>query len=235
MIEIAELIRPLEQGITRPYLCQATDGNKYVVKGSSTTKRGLIAEFVCAHIAKCFGLPFPNFGVAYIDPSLTRYGSRDVQALGSGELFATQLIPDLSEVTFELLHDKGVTLARELFLFDYWIRNGDRTLTEKGGNPNLFYQVQEEQFWVFDHNLAFDDALSFELFKETHLGQVAWFESLDLLTREYYQPRLNDCLSQLPTIFKDIPEQWEPTDDILNQIEVSLKRVTNDNFWEQLT
>ncbi|MBA3988526.1 HipA family kinase [Aliidiomarina maris] len=77
MIEITELIRPFEQGVTRPYLCRASDGKEYVVKGSSTTQRGLIAEFVCAHLAQCFGLPFSKFGVAYIDSSLIKYASND--------------------------------------------------------------------------------------------------------------------------------------------------------------
>lgn len=235
MIEITELIRPFEQGVTRPYLCRASDGNEYVVKGTTTTRRGLIAEFVCAHLARCFGLPFPNFGIAYIDPSLSKYASSEVKAFGNGELFATELIPGLSEVTFDILQTKGLDLAKELFLFDYWIANGDRTLSEKGGNPNLFYQAQSEKFWVLDHNLAFDSELSTELFNETHLGRQAWIQSRDLLTREHYQPKLEACLSQLSAIFNDIPEQWEPTDDILNQIKVSLGRATNDNFWEQLT
>ena len=130
---------------------------------------------------------------------------------------------------------KGLTLARELFLFDYWIGNGDRTLTDKGGNPNLFYPPQEEKFWVLDHNLAFDSQLNFELFSETHLGRHAWIQDRGSSAEERYRSTLEVCLSQLPAILSNIPTEWEPTDDILNQITVSLNRITNDNFWEQLT
>ncbi|MEI8635068.1 hypothetical protein P4S72_29545 [Vibrio sp. PP-XX7] len=43
-----------------------------------------------------------------------------------------------------------------LFLFDYWIKNGDRNLTQNGGNPNLFIRSDLQSFIVLDHNLAFD-------------------------------------------------------------------------------
>lgn len=53
-----------------------------------------------------------------------------------------------------------VGLQRQVLAFDWWIRNGDRTLSANGGNPNLFWNVEQAQLVVLDHNLAFDDSFS---------------------------------------------------------------------------
>ena len=59
MLEVIEIIRKIEQGRTEPYLCGANDGNAYVVKGKTTTGKGRIVEYICAHIGKAFELPIP--------------------------------------------------------------------------------------------------------------------------------------------------------------------------------
>jgi hypothetical protein len=41
-------------------------------------------------------------------------------------------------------------------MFDWRIKNGDRTQTDVGGNPNLFWDVDNDSLLVLDHNQAFD-------------------------------------------------------------------------------
>ncbi|MEE2028486.1 HipA family kinase [Shewanella oneidensis] len=46
-IEINQIIRRMDQGFTQPYICGCSDGGKYVVKGSNTTKKQLAVELIC--------------------------------------------------------------------------------------------------------------------------------------------------------------------------------------------
>lgn len=235
MIEITEIVRPFEQGSTRPFLCVAEDGKKYVVKGQAATRRQLIAEYVCAHLAKRFGLPIPNFDIAYIDSSLIRYNEDAKDSLGEGEAFASEFINGLQEVNYQLMMKHGSSLAADLFLFDLWVRNDDRTLSIKGGNPNLFYQSAEERFWALDHNLAFDGDFEFNDFKAHHLGTYAWEQKLDSFSSELYQNRVKKCFTELDKIFSLIPDEWRPTDDFLEHIRLLLGQINNNNFWERIS
>lgn len=48
-------------------------------------------------------------------------------------------------------------LKTDILLFDVWVMNGDRTLSEQGGNVNLLYDTTlDKPIVVFDHNLALD-------------------------------------------------------------------------------
>ena len=60
----------MAQGRTNPYLCKGDDGKQYVVKGSSATCAGLVKEWIVAHLAKDFGLPIPDFKIAWLDHDL---------------------------------------------------------------------------------------------------------------------------------------------------------------------
>ena len=42
MLEIVEIIRPAYQGRTTPFLCKASDGEMYFVKGYAASNLGLI-------------------------------------------------------------------------------------------------------------------------------------------------------------------------------------------------
>jgi len=235
MIEITEIIRPLEQGSTKPFLCVADNGKSYVVKGESTTPRQLIAEFICAHLAKRFGLPIPNFDVAYIDFSLTRYNEEAKSSLGDGEAFASEFIDGLQEVNYQLMMDRGINLAADLFIFDLWINNYDRILSVKGGNPNVFYQPAKEQLWMLDHNLAFDNDFEFNDFKAHHLGTNAWNQKRDLLSAGHYQSRARKCLADLDEIFSLVPNEWRTSDDFLEHIRLLLGQINSNNFWGRIS
>jgi len=59
MLEITEIIRRAEQGRTGPFLCRASDGRQYFVKGRAATASGLMREWLGATLAQRFGLPVP--------------------------------------------------------------------------------------------------------------------------------------------------------------------------------
>tara|TARA_B100000700_G_scaffold70633_1_gene78327 strand:+ start:507 stop:1214 length:708 start_codon:yes stop_codon:yes gene_type:complete len=235
MIEITDILRPIEQGATNPFLCLADDGKSYVVKGQATTNRQLIAEFISAHLARLFGLPVPQFETAYIDHLLLRYNDAASNSLGEGVAFASEFIEGLQPITYQLLTNQGKSLASELFIFDLWVRNEDRTLSAIGGNPNLFYQPAETKFWALDHNLAFDMNFKLDEFKSSHLGSDAWIEQRNLLSKDYFQSKANSCIDKIDQIFKEVPKDWEPSDDYFSQIRLILDQIFEDSFWRQIT
>ena len=86
-LQVTEIIRRLEQGMTRPFLVRAEDEVLYVAKGRETTQRGLIAEWICAHLAQQLGLPIPTFRLLQVPPEL-------VSALGPPEFDTKSSFPD---------------------------------------------------------------------------------------------------------------------------------------------
>ncbi|MFM2480343.1 HipA family kinase [Celerinatantimonas sp. YJH-8] len=238
MAFITSIIRQMNQGYTAPYLCQADDGHKYIVKGLSTTYKGLIYEWVCGKLGQSIGLPIPDCEIVYIDSALLEY---DNYALTEGEWFASQYIENIQDITFNLLDNVDSEQLKLLFLFDYWIKNADRTLTNKGGNPNLFIKGDLETCIVLDHNLAFDPDYD-DLYDQTkmlHVGSTAWFSTqtklLTPLDKEKYQTLLENSLDQLEYITSFIPEEWLANcedNGILNYIRATLSRINAPDFWE---
>ncbi|MGL5335468.1 MAG: HipA family kinase [Enterovibrio sp.] len=239
MIEIINIGSKIAQGITGPYLCTGNDGNKYVVKGPNTTYRGLITEWVCAQLGKEIGLPIPDFTTAYIESLLLQYDKYDLE---EGEWFASKYEKNIQDMPYSMLDKMNVTFLKLLFIFDYWVRNGDRNLTKNGGNPNLFIRADLKSFIVLDHNLAFDQSISFvDDFKELHICSELWFRSQRSLfepnPREYYTELLAKCFNKLDSIFDSIPKEWIERcsdDNIINTIRVTLSKFNDDEFWEAI-
>ena len=69
----------------------------------------------------------------------------------------------LADVTFMFL-----TIAVLSLLYDWWICNSDRCLTQEGGNVNLLWAHRDRRLHVIDQNLAFDEG-SKGGFWETHV------------------------------------------------------------------
>lgn len=112
-----------------------------------------------------------------------------------------------------------------LLLLDLWIQNEDRSLSEKGGNPNLLVtQVpplpdcdEEGALWkdiprremlrAYDFNLAFDDRFDRARFFDAHVfgGLLKqWPQGF----RERMEPRMRVALDRLPELFGELPTEW---------------------------
>jgi hypothetical protein len=103
-----------------------------------------------------------------VPSSLIELGSRaDLTELGAGSAFGSRKarVVELSVGHLSLVSKEQ---QADVLAFDWWVRNGDRTLSAAGGNPNLFWDIDESQLVVLDHNLAFDDDFSVENFVELH-------------------------------------------------------------------
>ena len=239
MLDIIEIRGRSPQGATKPFICRAEDERIYYVKGNSALGDGRIAEYVSAELALLFGLPIPEFAIVNIPSELIEFDEELQFALGAGPAFASLQIEQPQEVNFSSLSNMNAELLKDIFIFDYWINNADRTGTANGGNSNLIYQPNSSELFIIDHNLAFDVSFEFDTFKELHICSQAWYANqCDLFTKQNYQAKLETGLQQFKSICEKIPEQWFDCatidDNFLQRLETTLKGFQQDIFWENL-
>lgn len=236
-IEAVEIIRRLEGGMTRPFLCRASDEKYYVVKGLELPPFERLAELLCARLAAAFGLPVPEHGVIYIDQGLTRYFPEARSSLGEGDCFALGYLHDASDLVFSQIGQIPIELQQAVYVFDYWVGNSDRQLTCYGGRPNLMMKA-DGTLSLIDHNQAFQWPVNAEEFIASHtFGPANRSWRLDLVSRVEYQQRIDDTAVRFNELCSDIPEQWrEASGDAalseqLRLIESNLLRYRTDDFW----
>lgn len=238
MLYIEEIIRKMEQGKTEPYLCRDSNQEMYVVKRLTATFDGCIKEWICARLAKEFGLPIPPFNLAEIDECLVEYNYEHRNDLGEGIAFASKFVEDLQEVNYSLLNEVQIEVLKDLYVFDYWIKNADRTLSESGGNPNLFYKQSTNEIVVVDHNLAFDSDFKVQDHESIHVSARFWPEQLGLFDMDEYKSRMERSISFWEDIVSEIPEEWleliPDPDGFFGQLKVILEKFNHNEFWEVL-
>ncbi|UNH39944.1 HipA family kinase [Moellerella wisconsensis] len=149
----------MESGSTEPALCKCDDGALYVIKTTaSVPRKQLIHELVASSLARCIGLPIPDFAVVYISDELVEYLPPSLKGkLCAGYAFASLFIPNSTSISFNDAH-KEIDLDKQkmIYLFDRVTNNSDRSLSEVDGNVNIIYNVKKQNYYLIDHNLAFD-------------------------------------------------------------------------------
>jgi hypothetical protein len=240
MIEINEVIRRSDQGVTRPFVCRDATGRQLWVKGRAWATRELAAEWICARLAHIWGLPLADYSLVSVADDLIRLSAvPEIASLGSGIGFGSFHAEGAAELDYADIQKIDAPLRAEILLFDYWVQNGDRILGEHGGNPNLLWQAHQDRLVVIDHNAAFFNGFYAPEFFRTHIfhdSLVQW----DAGFREKHHKKLLEFLDQLPDIWGAIPEEWFADDDLtgfsaeLSRMKDVLTRMGNDvdAFWE---
>ncbi len=214
MLEVIEVIRRSEQGMTQPFICRDEEGDIYFVKGKGAGRDSQIYEWIAGNLAVALGLPLPEFEIVNVSEELFESLPEDWQKdLGLGPAFGSKE-RRVNELTFSGIDEVPLELQRDVFLFDLWVRNGDRQLYETAGNPNLFWDPGARELVVIDHNNAFDDKvnigyiLNYHIFREEG-ARIAG----DFRLQEDYTPRLEAALLKWAEIMAGIPENWFYADD----------------------
>ena len=241
MLEIVQIIRPADQGRTTPFLCSGCDGNNYFVKGYAASTIGLIKEWMGANLAQAFGLPVPEFQLAYLDDTLANaYDGLAAAELKGGYVFASKQIPSVTELKFETIPHLDKTTRLAILLFDLWVEHEDRTLTELGGNPNLLWKSDEEKLYVIDHNLIFDPEFSQERFWATHVFKSEFCnKQRDFIEQQSFEIRMKMALDIWQSAWDKVPTDWSdsiPDHSIFNPNN-HIQRLTDDangNLWLKL-
>jgi hypothetical protein len=186
-------------------------------------------------LGKRLGLPIPDFKQAVISDEFIRLSARDdIADLGAGVGFASQLIPNTDELTYLYISQIGEALRAKILLFDWWTANGDRTLSEHGGNPNILWVHHDHKPYVIDHNLAFDET-GLPDFWSQHISlesRAAWTPAF----RQAMQSLMRAALPELDKWWAEMPPGWTdtPTGVTLESVKKMLWRFDAESvkFWE---
>lgn len=231
----------IERGILQPFRCMGGDGNMYFAKGSNTTRQGLVREWVCANLGVYFGLPIPEVKILLLAEGLRELSEPEwSKDLEYDHLFGTLSVEPCEVITVSDIPRVPVSLCRDLLVFDAWIRNDDRYLTEKGGNPNILIKIPERDAYIIDHNNAFADDFDFESVRKLHVfSEVLDANPIDLADMGEYGARFDNCISFLDQIFSSLPAEWIENsveeDATILSIRETLNLHKDDNFWGWLT
>ena len=99
-IEVVEIIRRLEGGMTCSFLCCVSNGKYYVAKGLELLFVEWIIELLCVCLVVDFGLPIPEYGYIYIDSVLLRYNLEVRSDLGFGDSFVLVYVVDAVDLFY---------------------------------------------------------------------------------------------------------------------------------------
>lgn len=239
-LTIVEVLGRAIQGRTRPYICRGDDDEVYFVKGHSVTRRGLLAEWLGARLAERFGLPVAPYAIAHVPEELVDADLEGLRDLGAGEVFASKRVMAV-EFTREHLDMVPGEVRRDVLAFDWWVRNGDRSLTAAGGNPNLLWNpAAAGGLVVIDHNLAFDADFSESDYADLHVfSDDIRLMFGDFLVRQAYAARFAVALGIWEEACDNVPESWKFVDqertisaDIdFDGLRAILDRAFTENFW----
>lgn len=209
IVQVTEIISRTSQGATQPFLCRGTDGALYYAKGRGAGRKSLVAEWLAGSLAQAFGLPIAPFAVGEVDEALIQYGAPELTDLGAGYVFLSQRVENVMEISWLSIPDVPLQTQMDILVFDYWVQNQDRMLTELGGNPNLLWDPSRKQVVVIDHNLAFDLEFDNPTFFSSHVFARSWDHVVgDLVERQLYEDRLQATLSRFDDICDKMPDSW---------------------------
>ena len=237
MIQIIEILNRSIQGITLPFICKASDGYIYFVKGHSAGRRSLVCEWIAGNLAEKVGLPIAPFTLLEI-PEVIQ-GKEKYRDLGQGIVFGSRK-QNITELQHNIITQIPSELQRSVLAFDWWVKNADRTLSVKGGNPNLLWDGKQKKLVMIDHNQAFDRNFNPSLFHETHIFK---HQAKLLFNDMFYNKESSNIfeatLSHWDSICSNIPEEWyyadqEQTVDADFDLDIfyqTLERCTANNFW----
>ena len=133
-------VTPLREGGSLPGLMEADDLGTYVVKfhGAGQGRKALVAEVICAHLARGLGLLVPDLVTVEVDAALAPgEPDQEVQDLlraSGGTNLGVDYLPgalDFDPAAFGV----DAALAGRVVWFDALVQNADRSWR----NPNLLY------------------------------------------------------------------------------------------------
>jgi hypothetical protein len=210
-------VTPLREGGSLPGLMEADDLGTYVVKyvGAGQGRKTLIAEIVCAGIARGLGLPVPELVLVDVDPLLGRSEPdeevQDLLQASAGLNLGMDFLP--GSLGFDpLAHHVGPELASRVLWFDAYVGNVDRSWR----NPNLL--MWHRELWLIDHGatLVFHHAWARSSYSVTKPYDVAGHVLSSLATAcaeadLALTPVVTAAL--LESVLADVPHVWLTDED----------------------
>jgi len=241
-VQIVEVLRRSEHGMTLPFICRGDDGEIYFVKGKGAGRQSQINEWVSGKLALALGIPVAPFNIVDVPEELAEVlSAEDAMALGQGPAFGS-MEQRITELAPSQVRDVPSELRGSLLIFDWWISNDDRQLTKNGGNANLFWDAETQRLVVIDHNQAFDPDFDPDRFFLYHAFKDSAPDVFDdLIERQHYTDRMEQALKDWDSIIEAIPEEWLFIDpEMTLKLDFNpdsflkhLQRFRSDNFWNR--
>ena len=210
-MQIRQIVRVSDQGVSRPYQCYDENGTLRWCKGNHTGLRSLLSEWVCARVARKLGIPVPACGILRLDPAQFQawvrcQGERLPQLVTESNpfVFASENVADSKDVIDidrDLRCDDPELLQR-ICLFDELVQNTDRT----DDNTNL---LSNAGVHVIDHNNAFDPEFDREAFLCEHvLRRFRQGAAPSLVEAFSVQVRQQITESFIDEVWSEMPLEW---------------------------
>jgi hypothetical protein len=117
---VTEIIRHIKQGITRPFLRHAENGEFYFSKGRGIGRRDFIRDWFGSNLAHAFDFPVPESSLLGV-PEILIAESDDwnINDLGPGTVFVSREVPKLDDLLHSQLAEVLVDLQRDVIVFDW--------------------------------------------------------------------------------------------------------------------
>lgn len=236
-LAVIEVLEKIESGMTTPFRCRLEDENLYAVKGRGALVKGLINEVVCGTLARHLDLPVPPFSIANVDTGLINaVEDREFRfAIGEGPAFASLWCEPAVPINRSRLINLDPAMLAKIYAFDHWTKNGDRSLTELGGNPNMLIDLRDNTLVIIDHNLAFSENYEPNELK-VHACREAWLDvQRDLVFKQGCRADFVAAIGIVPEVMASLPDEWldaEPNAE--RQILDTLARAMQTDFWEEM-
>ncbi len=152
-VTVTSYVTPLREGGSLPAVVEADNLGTYVLKfrGAGHGNLALVAEIICAGLARRLGFRVPELALAWLDPKIAASEpDQEIQELlraSEGLNLAVDFLP--GSAGFDPLGwTADEDFASELLWLDALTLNVDRTWR----NPNLL--VWHGDIWLIDHGAA---------------------------------------------------------------------------------
>lgn len=154
--QAVQYIKPLEQGWTRPHIFKCDDHRSYVVKLiNNPDGTGVLAnEWIASRLGLLLNLPIAKTSIIEInDDLLDMYPELKKLDIPAGPHIGSPFEEDGVNIGEDLdLSDcRNIHKAAGMIVFDHWINNWDRHITE----ANLLYLLNKREILLIDHSDAF--------------------------------------------------------------------------------
>lgn len=194
-------------GVSRPFRCRSESEDLYFVKLKNSGHTQLVKEWIAGRLAQEMGLPIADFRQVKIPIELVAGVPEYESELGHGIAFGSKELAPAKRLAMPFIpSDPNGQLSR-ILLFDRWIHNSDRALTETGGNPNLLWDISRARVVLIDHDNAFDESFVLKEFWENHAlrrFRSAWSAE----NRPEMTAWLMAGAAHLDRLWDELPEEW---------------------------
>lgn len=202
-----------ETGLSRPFLCQAEDGNSYFVKGDNVAPEQLVIEYVISRLAEESGLPVAPVQVVNIPKPLAAFAVVErAEEFQPGLAFGSRRIQFSEEIRSSHVRSIHEETRMRVLCFDWWTRNPDRCLDRVGGDPNLLWDPVLQSVFLIDHDRCLAEDFDPAEFKKQH----AFRDSRPFLEKPFFEKwrtKFESAIYGLKKIWDEIPPEWlsDPT------------------------